>query len=64
MRRNPKHVRRLVWLVAGLASIGGCLANVQNNLDRVFAPEATGNLLRLTVSPLVGLAQVVSRLLR
>ena len=63
MRRRSRHLRRFAWAAVGLASIGGCLANVQSNLDLVFAPEAAGNLLRLTVSPLVGLAQVVSRLL-
>ncbi len=57
-------MRRFLWLAAGLASIGGCLATVQNNLELIFAPEAADNLLRLTVSPLVGVAQVVSRLLR
>ncbi len=62
------NTRRCRWMrmwigVAALASVAGCLAGVRQNLDLVLAPDATANLLRLTTSPLIGLTQVLARLL-
>lgn len=57
-------VRVYRWgLLASLLAVSGCLARLEHNIDLVFAPEATQNLLRLPLSPLLPLARLFSVLL-
>ena len=58
-------MRRWLWamratLLGSVMMVGGCFAAFERNLDLVFASEATQNLLRLPLSPLLPLARLFS----
>lgn len=54
---------RLHAAAVGTLWISGCMATLEHNLDRVLAPSAAANVLTLPYSGLMGLMQVLLRLL-
>jgi len=48
-------------IAGGLLLGNGCLAGLERSLDMILAPGATGNIVSLPYSPVLGLAQLLAR---